>query len=248
MVGLNPMSPTENLAELKQQLHLTHVRWAECWYIIPKRFPKQEPFQRIVEEGDIEMVREIEALSNQHQREQQGRIRILPRQDHITGPYHPALLSALTLGGSNESLFSSDQQGVLYTAQELQCCIEETSIHLSHFLSATKEAAIEVDFCAYRLGLDAEFYDFRGIRKQYPQLFNTDDHLGTRALAKLLREQGAYGLLFESVHQENCDCAAVFRPQAFTQCVEQQHLCFVWDGDTVQDIYEKRSLDLSEPH
>lgn len=238
------MQVSDNELQLVRTLQTIHVQWPECWYIVPRRFPAHDPFSRISDSGDIYIVQQIEALSNQNVREEQGRIRVLPRQDHITGPYHPIVLAAFTLGGCNNSRFSSDQQGVLYTTQQLSCSIREVQSTLEDFLAATEQAPIEVDLCAYKLGLDADLYDLRQIQAEHPELYDTDDFQHTQELAQKLRSQGAYGVLYHSHGEIQYECAAIFRPQAITQCYAQQHLCFVWDGTKITDIYEKRQLGL----
>jgi RES domain len=61
--------------------------------------------------------------------------------------------------------------------------------------------------------------------------------------ARRLRDEGANGIVYASVRDAGGECAAVFRPRLLSNCRQERHLTYVWDGSTVSTVYEKRMLD-----
>ena len=37
-------------------------------------------------------------------------------------------------------------------------------------------------------------------------------------------------------------CVAIFRPPVLSNCRQERHLCYVWDGHAITSVYEKRSM------
>ena len=101
---------------------------------------------------------------------------------------------------------------------------------------------MELDQRVYMVDLDAELHDIRGQRHGFPLLYHPTDYSASQHLARTLRNDGSRGIAFDSVRCEKGECVGVFRPKALSNCRQERHLCYVWDGQKIGNIYEKRSL------
>jgi hypothetical protein len=55
-----------------------------------------------------------------------------------------------------------------------------------------------------------------------------------------LRGSGSDGIVHQSVRHAGGECAAVFKPRLLSNCRQERHLCYVWDGQAISTIYEKK--------
>jgi hypothetical protein len=95
---------------------------------------------------------------------------------------------------------------------------------------------------AYAVDLDAELHDIRAMRETHTACYYPSSYGVSQELALQLRENGAGGIIYGSVRDESGERAAVFRPRLLSNCRQEWHLCYVWDGKTISTIYEKRSF------
>ena len=116
-----------------------------------------------------------------------------------------------------------------------------TSIIMAAF-THLNPAGMELDQRVYIADLDAALHDIRGRRGELPGLYDAESYGAAQSFARALREAGSSGVVYNSVRHEGGECAAVFRPKALSHCRQEQHLCFVWDGAGVSEVYEKRWL------
>jgi len=73
-------------------------------------------------------------------------------------------------------------------------------------------------------------------------MYDPDDYSAGQALARQLRAQGSWGIVYDSVRREGGQCVAVFRPRALSRCRQSQHIAFVWDGQRMAGWYAKSAL------
>ena len=62
-------------------------------------------------------------------------------------------------------------------------------------------------------------------------------------LARALLDAGSNGIAYDSVRWTGGECVAEFRPRLLPNARQQRHLCYVWDGNRIVTVYEKRQLD-----
>ena len=90
-------------------------------------------------------------------------------------------------------------------------------------------------------------------RSDYPLVYREDSHAAGRHLAGVLRGlprtairgEGSNGIVYDSIRREGGECAAGFRPRLLSNCRQERHLSYVWDGERVTDVYEKAGAALS---
>lgn len=94
----------------------------------------------------------------------------------------------------------------------------------------------------YSVDLKAELHDIRGMRESHPAFYHPTSYAMSQELAARLRAEGSDGIVYQSVRDEGGECVGVFRPRLLTNCRQERHLCYVWDGRTISMIYEKKEI------
>jgi hypothetical protein len=221
---------------------LARIRWTPCWRIIPSRFPPIGLFERVTAPEDLEAVFAVEALTNPRLRDEAGDIGLVPPEDRISGPGASIVMAAFTHLNPEGSRFSDGTYGVFYAARDLDTAIAETVYHRERFLRATAQRRMELDMRVYQADLDGTLHDLRGRRAAFPLAYHAREYAAGQHLARTLRASGSNGIAYDSVRRDGGECAAVFRPRLLAKARQERHLCYVWDGERIATIYEKREI------
>lgn len=222
---------------------VTEVRWQPCYRIIPSRFPPIALFEAVADPADLEAVFQIEAMTNDRLREEAGDLALVPPEDRIAGPGTSPIMAAFTHLNPEGDRFTDGSYGVFYAGRTLGTAIAETRHHRTRFLEATDEPAQELDMRVYAVDLDAPLHDIREMRDTQAALYHPDSYAVAQETARRLRDEGANGIVYASVRDEGGECAAVFRPRLLSNCRQERHLTYVWDGTAISTVYEKRLLE-----
>ncbi len=226
---------------------LARIRWRPCWRIIPSRFPPIDLFERVADPGDLEAVIEIESMTNPRLREEAGELRLVAEEDRVSGPGAGYIMAAFTHLNPQGSRFSDGSWGVYYAAADLDTAIAETIHHRQVFLRATDEPPMELDMRVLVADAEGQLHDIRPWRERRPELYHPSDYSAPQALARQLREGGSWGIAYHSVRHAGGENIAVFRPPVLSNCRQERHLCYVWDGGKISHVYEKRPLGGANP-
>jgi len=219
------------------------VEWKPCWRIIPSRFPPIQLFENVADPDDLEAVFEIEAMTNDRLRDEVGELQLVPPQDRISGPGTSYIMAAFTHLNPDGSRFSDGAWGAYYAGIDLDTAIAETRYHRTAFLSATSEAAMELDMRVLVADLNGKLHDIRGQQDSRPELYDLDAYGASQDFARTLRNDNSNGIVYNSVRHQPGECIAIFRPPLLSNCRQERHLCYVWNGDEISDVYEKRLYD-----
>jgi hypothetical protein len=219
-----------------------HVTWKPCWRIIPSRFPPIQLFERVADPADLEAVMEIEGLTNPRLRDEVGDIRLVPPRDRLSGPGTSAIMAAFTHLNPEGSRFTDGSFGVFYAGRELETAIDETKHHRARFIRATNQGRMELDMRAYATDLEGSLHDLRGRQGEFPAVYHPENYAASQHLASALRKDGSNGIAYDSIRHPGGACVAVFRPSVLSNCRQERHLCYVWDGQRFTTIYEKRQF------
>lgn len=217
--------------------------WRPCYRIVPSRFPPVGLFDAVADPADLEAVFQIEAMTNDRLRDEVGDIALVPSQDRVAGPGTTPIMAAFTHLNPEGDRFTNGSYGVFYASLTIEAAIAETSHHRIRFLEATNEPAQELDMRVYAVDLDAYFHDIRGLRESHPAYYHPSSYAMSQELAAQLRDDGSNGIAYLSVRHDGGECVAVFRPPLLSNCRQERHLCYVWDGRTIATIYEKKAFD-----
>ena len=218
------------------------VTWQPCRRIIPSRFPPVNLFERVADPADLEAVFTLESLTNDRLRDEVGAIQLVPPHDRITGRGAGYIMAAFTHLNPAGSRFSDVTYGVFYAALTLATAIAETCHHREQFMRATQEPPMELDMRVLLTDLDQELVDIRGMWKSLAAVYDPDSYHISQALGRQLCAENAWGIVYDSVRHAGGVCAAVFRPPALSNCRQSLHLCYVWDGARISQVYRKSFL------
>ncbi len=221
---------------------VNRVAWRPCWRIIPSRFPPIALFERVADPNDLEAVVEVESLTNDRVRNEVGELQLVPPEDRIAGPGTSVIMAAFTHPNPEGSRFGDGTYGVFYAGADLATAVSETRYHREKFMRATEQGRMELDMRVYTTDLDGVLHDVRGKADAMPAVYHRHDYGASRHLAKTLRAETSWGIAYDSVRHSGGECAAVFRPPVLSNCRQERHLCYVWDGRRIGNVYEKRDF------
>ncbi len=223
---------------------VVRIEWKPSWRIIPSRFPPIHLFERVANPEDWETLIELELLTNPRLRQEAGDISLIPVEERISGPGTSVIMAAFTHLNPAGSRFTDGNYGVFYTSPNLETAIAETRHHRERFMRETNEEPIHLDMRVYLTDLDAELHDIRGQQAELPLVYHAQNYGASQHFARTLRNAGSTGIVYSSVRREGGECAAVFRPRVLSNCRQERHLGYVWDGKSIRDVYVKAALEI----
>ncbi len=221
---------------------IARIDWRPCYRIVPSRFPPVGLYDAVADPDDLEAVFQIEAMTNDRLRDEVGEISLVPPEDRVSGPGTTPIMAAFTHLNIEGDRFTDGSYGVFYASCELETAVAETRHHRVRFMTATNEPAQELDMRVYAVDLGADLHDIRGMLKSQPAWYHPTSYAMSQELARGLRDNGSDGIVYASVRQAGGECVAVFRPRLLSNCRQERHLCYVWDGQAIATIYEKKDF------
>jgi hypothetical protein len=96
----------------------------------------------------------------------------------------------------------------------------------------------------YAVDLDTMLHDIRGMKDTMAEVYDPSSYAASQALAIEIRTSGSSGLAYDSVRKPDGECVAIFKPRVLSNCRQERHLTYVWDGSSISTVYEKRDLNL----
>jgi hypothetical protein len=221
---------------------LVRVVWRPAWRIVPSRFPPIDLFERIADPADWDALIELESLTNPRLRDEVGDIALVPAAERVSGPGASAIMAAFTHLNPEGSRFTDGSYGVFYCTPDLETAVAETRYHRARFMLATRQPPQHLDMRVYLADLAADLHDIRGRAGRMRPVYHRADYAAGQALARRLRARGSGGIAYSSVRRPGGECAAVFRPRLLSNCRQERHLAYVWDGEAIREVYEKQAL------
>ncbi|MGI9076330.1 MAG: RES family NAD+ phosphorylase [Gemmatimonadaceae bacterium] len=224
----------------KPSLPVRRVTWRPCIRIVPSRFPPVALFERVADPVDVEAVIAAESLTNERLRQEAGEIALVAPEDRVSGAGSSYIMAPFTHRAPGGSRFSDGSFGVYYAARDETTAIAETRYHRERFMRATRQPRMELDMRVITATLDGSLHDLRGLQAALPGIYNPDDYTAPSALGRELRAAGSMGIVYDSVRCDGGQCAAVLRPSVLSRCRQTRHLSYLWDGERIRYVYEKR--------
>ena len=218
---------------------MARIRWTPSYRLVPSRFPPVSLFDRVARPEDLEFVLAAEQLTNDRLRDEVGDLRLVPPGERVSGPGTTPIMASFTHLNREGSRFSDGSYGVYYAAKEMATAIAESAFHRARFLARTAEAPGEIDLRTYLADIRAELVDLRGPVKGKAELLSRDSYAASQRYGMAKRNEGAGGIVYESVRRTGGQCVAVFRPKLIAPCRQGPHVCFIWDGRAITGWYEK---------
>jgi hypothetical protein len=218
------------------------ITWRPCWRIIPSRHPTIDLFERVADPKDWDALNELEGKTNERLRDEIGEIQLVPPEDRVSGPGATYIMASFTHRNLEGSRFSDGSYGVFYAAQEFETSVAETVYHRERFMRHTDQSPMKLEMRVLNVDLNGRLHDIRKKRRSRTGIYDPDSYAASQALALPLRQSGSWGIVYDSVRYQGGRCAAVFRPPVLSNCRQEGHLCYVWDGQRITDYYKMGSM------
>jgi hypothetical protein len=220
------------------------INWPQAWRIIASRYPPINIFERLTPDPAVwDALLVLEQLTNPRVRDEIGEIALVPPEERVTGPGATYVMASFTHLNRNGSRFSDGTFGVYYAAAELETAIAETVFHFEHTARDSGDPARMEDMRVLVGSVAAAFEDVSALPEpQRSQVLNPDDYRAAQDYGQALRDQGAQGVVFQSVRRPDGTCIGAFRPRAVGLPRQERHLKYRWNGERV-DRYFDYQLD-----
>lgn len=234
------MSRETDLVEGRVDPLLRRVRWRAVIRIIPSRYPPIDLFERVADPEDFDALYALEARTNPRLRNEVGEIELVPPGERVLGPGSSYIMAPFTHLSPEGGRFNDPTFGAFYAARDRATAVAETRWHRGRFLARTAEPPMEIEMRVLEARLDARLHDLRGESAALPRIHDPGSYALSQRLGRRLRDDGSWGIAWDSVRREAGHCVAVFRPRALAGCRQAEHLVYVWDGEGISGVYEKR--------
>lgn len=216
-----------NLPKLIELPHQTQYR------IIPSHYPPINFFEELVDSSEMEMLWEIESITNDRLRQETGDICLVAQEDRVSGQGSSVVMAAFTHIGK-PSRFTDGQYGIYYAGLTEETAIRETVYMRELFFRATKEAACEIVMRAFKGMILKPLHDIR--HSTYRHLHHPSNYALSQRFGKNVREKKSWGIIYNSVRHNGGDCIAALRPPAISIPTSSSHLRYVWNGEKIIEV------------
>lgn len=207
--------------------------------IIPSIYPPINFFENLVDSSEMEVVWEIESLTNERLKQETGELFLVSPEDRISGPGSSVVMAAFT-HVSKPTRFSDGSYGIYYAGLSQETAIKETVHHREKFLSATKEGPLELTMRVYEGTILKPLHDIRG--NEYKLLHDPNSYKESQPFGRALREKKSWGLIYNSVRHHRGICIAAFRPPAISIPAQIAHLKYIWNGNKITEVLDTYSV------
>lgn len=211
----------------------TQFRKRSCWRIIPSRFPPVDLFRDVAPSKHWELIQNLESRTNERLREEAISRGLVRPEDRVENSSSHYILGALTHPNPEGSLLSDGSFGVVYVGLEFDTTLAEVKRQREEFLRRTSEDPQRLDMRSIVMKLAGSLHDFRG--DQGREILASEKG---KSVAIELRNAGSNGIVFDSTAAPGGTCVGVFRPIVLSNCTQERHFAFVWDGKRIVHCYE----------
>jgi RES domain-containing protein len=221
------------------------VAWRPSYRIVVSKFPSTGLFDRVATPDELEAFYFIESLTDPQLHQELGALDAVAREDWRTGPGTSPIMAAFTHPSPSGSRWSDGTYGVYYCAKTLSTAIAETKYHREQFLHQNRiDERLTVDMLVYEANLTGSLHNLCGQQEKFAALYDPDpaSYPRSAAIGAALRAAGSDGIVYDSVREAGGVCAGLFRPRLLSPCQQAQHLAYVWNGERIEAVYEKRQL------
>ena len=182
----------QNVAKMISQFpKLINLTGKKQYRIIPSVYPPINFFEDLVNPEEMEMLWEIESLTNERLLEEAGDIFLVAKEDRVCGPGSSVVMAAFTHIG-RPSRFTNGEYGIYYASLSYETAIHETVYHREKFLHATNQAAMEITMRCYRGEILKPLHNVQ--ENRFKELHNHNDYALSQKYAQEIRDTKSWGL------------------------------------------------------
>ncbi len=212
------------------QTRLAQVRWTKACRLIPSRYPSVGLLDRIADAADLEALLELEAWTNDRVSTELGILHVVPREEWVVGPMASVVMAAFCHPRPGGSRFSSPERGAWYASGSLETALAESIYHRTRELAEVGGFETRMQLRLYHTDFRSEFADIRGRRARYQPLYDPQAYHASQPFGRRLLENGANGIVYDSVRHAGGECLACFRPRLVRNVRVAAHYEFRWQG------------------
>lgn len=224
---------------MPKNLQLIDLNGQKQFRIIPSVYPPINFFEDLVDASEMEILWEIESMTNERLRQEAGDIFLVKSDDRLSGPGSSVVMAAFT-HLSKPTRFSDGSYGVYYAAFSEETAIKETVYHREIFMRATHESACELTMRLYEGSILKPFHDIRS--KDYIHLHHSESYVDSQSFGLEIKNKNIWGLVYHSVRNHGGTCIAAFRPPAISIPKQITHLKYLWNGSKITEILDTQSI------
>lgn len=218
------MAKTPKTIELKNQ---------KQHRIIPSVYPTINFFEDLVDPSEMDILFEIESMTNDRLRQEAGDIFLVSPEDRISGPGASVVMAAFT-HIDKPSRFTDGSYGIYYAGLTLETAIRETVYSREVFLRATSEDPNEITMRVYEGKIQKPLHDVR--HSAFNHLHHEDYWIESQNFGRDMRSNQSWGLIYNSVRHPGGTCIAAFRPRAISLPHQTLHLIYHWNGERITAV------------
>lgn len=202
---------------------IVSVAWEPCWRIIPSRFPPVDLFERIAPREDWATLMDLETRTNQRVRSE--------------GPADAAVSSMITAPFMHPDpcgdSFSDGTLGIAYALPTFGSALARSVRRREEFLRHTRQGPIVLQMRVLNMDLRGMLHDLRGRAAN-----DLADTVAMRELCRTLHEEGSVGLIYLDNFAGVGETVAAFRPKILSNCRQERHLAYRWNGERITEVYD----------
>jgi hypothetical protein len=212
---------------------LAKVQWTPSWRIIPSRFPPVDLFERIAPKEDWGALYDVETLTNDRVRLEEGKTALIRLEDRVSGPGTSLIMAPFSHPDPCGDHLSDGTFGIAYANETFETALARSIRNREEFLRSTKQGPIVLQMRVLNVDLDGMLHDFRGRAAN-----DIRDPAAARELCRALRENGSYGIIFNDPLVTSGTTVAALRPTVLSNCRQERHLAYRWDGTRIAEYYD----------
>lgn len=216
--------------------------WERSYRIVAARVPFVSIFEDIARPEDVANVLALEALTNDRLREAAATVHLVPEADRVTGPGATFVMAPFAY--VRPGRFSpGGVRGAYYAGESIETAIAETTYHRARFYAETGEKPLLSENRVIEARIDARAVDAgRADAKTRRAVLDPESYAVSFAFGARAYAQGHDAVSYPSVRRASGRCVAVFRPRCVRGAHTTKYLGYRWDGRSIVDVVEIRSL------
>lgn len=207
---------------------LSEIAWSPSWRIIPSRFPPIDLFERVAPSEDWAILNEVETLTNDRVRLEEGTVALVRLEDRLAGAGSSLIMAPFSHPDPNGDQFSDGTFGVSYAHRTFESALARAIRNREEFLGRTKQPPISLQLRVLNTDLNGMFHDLRGKAAN-----DIVDVGAARALCRTLRAEGSHGLIYDDPDPSIGVTIVALRPTTLKNCRQERHLSVRWDGKRI---------------
>lgn len=215
---------------------VSRVRWRKTWRLINSSYPPIDLFEDIADPQDWHLLISAEQKTNPRLAETIGYLDLVPPERCVGGAGSSYVMAPFThVSPDRNGRFHDGTFGAYYAGNSFEVALFETVYHTQRFCSATDEKPGWIADMRELVGaINAELVDIRG--SGFDALLAKDDYSTSQSFARSIKVDGADGVVYPSVRQEDGECFAAFYPDVMDVPVQRRYLSYHWDGKRIDQI------------